>query len=100
MLCPLLNYRFCLCRYESHTKQCASCRSACRNLERLQKVLAFASVSVVALVAALACRGGQTVQVYGPYGLLVALLMAGVAAGLTRTIQKFYVEDYIHGLVN
>jgi hypothetical protein len=94
-----MNYRSCSCRYESHTKQCASCRSACRNLERLQKVLVFASVSVVALVAALACRGGHTVQAYGPYALLVALLMAGVAAGLTRTIQKFYVEDYIHGLV-
>lgn len=70
-----------------------------RRLEALQKGLAFGSVSVVALVTALASGGVVSAQAYGPYALLGALVMAVSALGLKGVIQKFYVEDYIHALV-
>ncbi|GAQ78701.1 Pheophorbide a oxygenase [Klebsormidium nitens] len=86
-------------RYESHTKHCSSCSKAVRRLEALQKGLAFGSVSIVALVSALASGGVVKAQAYGPYALLGALVMAVSAFGLKGVIQKFYVEDYIHALV-
>lgn len=88
-------------RYNSHVKQCRSCRGALAGFERLQTALWATSFLIL---AALAVAGstratGLSLNAALPLALLSSLCALG-ASRLPKFIKEsFYFKDYIHALV-
>jgi phenylpropionate dioxygenase-like ring-hydroxylating dioxygenase large terminal subunit len=81
-------------RYKQHTQHCSSCRTALKNLQRLQIGLLAYFVIVVSGVAVL--PDNLRLQVGLPL-IITALLGLGISAWLKLAfIPKFYFVDYIH----
>ena len=81
-------------RYKQHTQHCSSCRTAVKNLERLQIGLLAYFVIVISGVALL--PDDLRLQLGLPL-IITALLGVGISAWLKFSfIPKFYFVDYIH----
>lgn len=81
-------------RYRQHTQHCSSCRTAVKNLERLQIGLLAYFVIVISGVAVL--PDVWRLQLGLPL-IITALLGVGISAWLKFSfIPKFYFVDYIH----
>ncbi|QSV63967.1 MAG: Rieske 2Fe-2S domain-containing protein [Dolichospermum sp. DL01] len=81
-------------RYKQHTQHCSSCRTAVKNLERLQIGLLAYFVIVISGVAVL--PDDLRLQLGLPL-IITALLGVGISAWLKFSfIPKFYFVDYIH----
>ena len=81
-------------RYKQHTQHCSSCRTAVKNLERLQIGLLAYFVIVISGVAVL--PDDWRLQLGLPL-IITALLGVGISAWLKFSfIPKFYFVDYIH----
>lgn len=81
-------------RYQQHTQHCSSCRTALKNLERLQIALLAYFVITVSGVAIL--PDGLRIKVGLPL-VITALLGMGFYSWLKFwLIPKFYFVDYIH----
>jgi phenylpropionate dioxygenase-like ring-hydroxylating dioxygenase large terminal subunit len=81
-------------RYKQHTQHCSSCRTAVKNLERLQIGLLAYFVIVISGVAVL--PDDLRLQLGLPL-IITALLGVGISAWLKFLfIPKFYFVDYIH----
>jgi phenylpropionate dioxygenase-like ring-hydroxylating dioxygenase large terminal subunit len=81
-------------RYKQHTQHCSSCRTAVKNLERLQIGLLVYFVIVISGVAVL--PDDWRLQLGLPL-IITALLGVGISAWLKFSfIPKFYFVDYIH----
>ena len=80
--------------YKQHTQHCSSCRTAVKNLERLQIGLLAYFVIVISGVALLPDH--WRLQLGLPL-IITALLGVGISAWLKFLfIPKFYFVDYIH----
>lgn len=81
-------------RYKQHTQHCSSCRTAVKNLERLQIGLLAYFIIVISGVAVL--PDDWRLQLGLPL-IITALLGVGISAWLKFSfIPKFYFVDYIH----
>ncbi|MBO1066970.1 MULTISPECIES: Rieske 2Fe-2S domain-containing protein [Nostocales] len=81
-------------RYKQHTQHCSSCRTAVKNLERLQIGLLAYFVIVISGVAVL--PDDWRLQLGLPL-IITALLGVEISAWLKFSfIPKFYFVDYIH----
>ncbi|WP_353932660.1 Rieske 2Fe-2S domain-containing protein [Okeanomitos corallinicola TIOX110] len=86
--------RVMLDRYQQHTQHCSSCRTAVKNIERLQIGLLGYFVIVVSGVAVL--PDSLRLRVGLPL-IITALLGMGISALLKFSlIPKFYFVDYVH----
>ncbi|MDZ8056580.1 MAG: Rieske 2Fe-2S domain-containing protein [Aulosira sp. ZfuVER01] len=77
-------------RYHSHTKKCASCRPALRNLQRLRMGLAVATALVWGLLPLLVLIQGQVSPLTAAISSLAVLLSGGIWLGLGRLEKRFY----------
>jgi phenylpropionate dioxygenase-like ring-hydroxylating dioxygenase large terminal subunit len=81
-------------RYQQHTQNCSSCRTAVKNLERLQIALLAYFVFIISGVAVLPDH--WRLQLGLPL-VITALLGLGIYSWLKFfLIPKFYFVDYIH----
>ncbi|BAZ85896.1 hypothetical protein [Dolichospermum compactum] len=88
------NHAEMLDRYKQHTQHCSSCRTAVKNLERLQIGLLAYFVIIISGVAVLPDH--WRLQLGLPL-VITALLGLGAYSWLKFSlIPKFYFVDYIH----
>ncbi|MBE9007145.1 Rieske 2Fe-2S domain-containing protein [Fortiea sp. LEGE XX443] len=77
-------------RYHSHTKNCASCRPALKNLQRLRLGVAIATALVWSLLPLLVLIQGHTSTITVIIANLAVLLGAGIWFSLGKLEQQFY----------
>ncbi|WP_066382626.1 MULTISPECIES: Rieske 2Fe-2S domain-containing protein [unclassified Anabaena] len=89
-LAPPLTKEALLDRYHSHTKKCASCRTALKNLQRLRLGVGIATVLVWSLLPLLLLMQQQPSTITAIVLTVVVLLGAGAWFGLGKFEQRFY----------
>ncbi|BAY08947.1 aromatic ring-hydroxylating dioxygenase subunit alpha [Calothrix sp. NIES-2098] len=89
-LSPPLPKELLLDRYHSHTKKCASCRPALRNLQRLRMGLAVVTALVWGLLPLLVLIQGQVSPLTVAISSLGILLGGGIWLGLGKLERRFY----------
>ncbi|AFY48534.1 ring-hydroxylating dioxygenase, large terminal subunit [Nostoc sp. PCC 7524] len=89
-LTPPLTKEALLDRYHSHTKQCASCRTALKNFQRLRVGVGIATVLAWSLLPLLILMQEQPSVITGIVVTVAVVLGAGTWFGLGKFEQRFY----------
>lgn len=77
-------------RYHSHVKNCASCRTALKNIQKARLLLMLVAIAGWTILPALALLVGQSAAWAIAVGTVIVAIAAGTWYGLGRLEEKFY----------